>query len=58
MPANTESLARIPCADSAALREGGVPLEQADGVRVIGGEAGITNCVLSAGHYRFSGWVD
>ena len=54
IPANAEAVARIPCDDPAAVREGGTPLEESMGVRVMGREAGRIICALAAGRYCFS----
>jgi alpha-L-rhamnosidase len=54
VPANTEALARIPCKTPGELREGGRPLQKAQGVEVIGRTFGEQACMLAAGRYRFS----
>jgi alpha-L-rhamnosidase len=54
VPANTQATARIPAEAVDAVREGGVALDRAAGVRVVGSSKGITVCALGAGQYRFA----
>jgi alpha-L-rhamnosidase len=54
VPANTGATVHVPCGPDDLLSEGGVPLAQAAGVRVVARSAAGTVCRLLAGRYRFT----
>jgi alpha-L-rhamnosidase len=53
IPANTTATLYLPADDSATIREGGRPLAQAEGVRVLRREAGRTVLTVASGSYNF-----
>ena len=54
IPANTSAHVFVPATANAAVTEGGVPVEQADGLRVLGREDNFLACEALAGEYHFA----
>lgn len=54
IPANTTATIVLPTADAAAITEGGLPLDQASGVRVDRTEGGRTFLAVGSGRYAFA----
>ncbi len=53
VPPNTTATVHIPTTDAAALREGGIPLEQAEGARLLRVEDGMAVLDIQSGDYAF-----
>jgi alpha-L-rhamnosidase len=56
VPANTTAKISIPCASNSAVTEGGRPLEQAAGLRVVGREDSFLVCEAISGAYTFGSY--
>ncbi|MFP4192242.1 MAG: family 78 glycoside hydrolase catalytic domain [Candidatus Hydrogenedentota bacterium] len=54
LPANTSAELHLPVTTADALAENDVSAEEAEGVRIVGEEAGRLRIELSAGHYHFT----
>jgi len=54
IPANTTATVVLPAADAASITEGGLPLDQAPGVRVDRTEGGRTFVAVGSGRYVFA----
>jgi alpha-L-rhamnosidase len=54
IPANTTAKVFVPSAPNSAVTEGGTPVEQAAGLRVIGRENDFLICEASSGVYSFT----
>jgi alpha-L-rhamnosidase len=54
VPANTTAEVYLPCADAAAVTEGGQSADRSEGVKFIRSEAGESVFELVAGQYQFA----
>lgn len=54
IPANTRARVFVPCDAAAEVREGGLPLAQVAGLRVLGPQAGWLACEATSGRYVFT----
>jgi alpha-L-rhamnosidase len=54
VPANTTATVYVPAAKAADVTEGGVPLEKAAGVKLLGEEAGCVVLAVGSGFYQFA----
>ena len=54
IPGNTLATVRIPTADPQQVREGGRPVAEAEGVKVLGSEMGALRLEVGSGRYHFS----
>ena len=54
LPANTTAEVHVPCADAAAVTEGGQPAGNAEGVKFVRSEAGESVYAVGAGQYQFA----
>jgi alpha-L-rhamnosidase len=53
VPANASAEVHVPCAELREIREGGKPVKEAEGVRVLQGGQGSSVVEVGAGSYRF-----
>jgi alpha-L-rhamnosidase len=53
IPANTTATVILPVADPATVTENGRPIEQAEGVKSLGGSGGLSHFEIGAGQYQF-----
>ena len=53
IPANTTATVVLPTPNPAAVTESGKPIEQAEGVKVLGSSSGETRLEIGAGEYYF-----
>jgi alpha-L-rhamnosidase len=54
VPPGATATVHLPAADPARVREGGVPVAEADGVRILGGGPGELRCHVTSGDFRFT----
>ena len=53
IPANTSAKIFVPSAPNSLVTEGGNPIEQASGLRIVRREKNLLICEASSGHYNF-----
>nr|BFE30241.1 alpha-L-rhamnosidase [Actinomadura rugatobispora] len=54
VPPGAAATVHIPTADPGGVREGGVPADEAEGVRVTGMEPGTLHCRITSGEFHFT----
>jgi alpha-L-rhamnosidase len=57
VPPGSTALVHIPTVDPGGVREGGIPVAEAAGVRIVGTEPGTLRCRVVSGDYRFTAEV-